>query len=114
MTAVKERPVAAVMLDHEETDNQARRGHHQQQTTPMAADKNNPHHGPDDKKGHCCEHQFENAACVIGLPITGELLCQRAGFRLAFKHVWTAVEHVHSRSPAVPSRTASRWLASKC
>ena len=30
-TAAEERPVAAVMLDHEETNEQARRGHCQQQ-----------------------------------------------------------------------------------
>src|SRR5690348_10822467 len=48
---VKERAVTAIMLDHEETDDQGRRGHHQQQTTPMAVNKNDRYHGPDDKGG---------------------------------------------------------------
>ncbi len=96
-SAMEERSVAAIMLDHEETDDQARRRHHQQQPTPMAVDKNNPHHSPDDKKGPRRDHQFEHAACIVGSAITGELLCKRAGFWLALKHVWTAFEHVHSR-----------------
>jgi len=78
--AMKERPVTAIMLDHEETDDQARRRHDQQQATPIAMDKNNPHHSPDDKEGTRRDRQFEHAACIVGLAITGELLCQRAGF----------------------------------
>src|SRR6185312_16606183 len=90
--AAKERPVAAIMLNHEEADDHARCRHHQQQTTPMAVDKNNPHHGPDDKKGPCCDDQLEHAASVVGPAITGGLLWQRAGFWLAFKHFRTASE----------------------
>lgn len=111
--AVKERPVAAIMLDHEETDEQARRRHHQQQATPMAMNKNDPHHRPDDQKGPCRDHQFEHAAGIVGPAITGELLCQRAGFWLAFKHVWAAFEQCIQRTfTGGPSRTASRWLGS--
>src|SRR5579859_3922725 len=102
-TAPEERPVAAVMLDHEETNEQARGGHGPQQATPMAADKSGAHQSPDDKKGYCCDHQFENAARTIGLAITREQLCQREGFRSAFNHVWTAFvrlrsRHVHQRT----------------
>src|ERR1700751_306709 len=49
-TAVEERPVAAVMLDHKETNEQPRRRHFQQQTNPMAAHNNNQHQSPDDRK----------------------------------------------------------------
>jgi hypothetical protein len=91
-TAMKERPVAAIMLDHEETDDQARRRHRQQQATPMAMDKNNPHHSPDDEKGSRCDHQLEHAACIVGSAISGKLLYQRAGLWLALNHVCTTFE----------------------
>jgi len=93
------------MLDHEETDDQGRRGHHQQQTTPMAVNKNDRHHGPDDKEGPRCDRQLEHATRVVGLAITRELLRQHARLWSAFKHPWTAFEHVHSKhvySPPLP------------
>jgi len=113
--AVKERPVAAIVLDHEETDDQARRGHHQQQTTPMAVDKNDRHHSPDDKEGPRCDRQLEYAACVVGPAIPRKLLRQHAGFWSAFRHVWTAFETCafKARSSAARSRTASRRLAGR-
>ena len=89
--AVEERPVAAIMLDHEETDDQARRGHCQQEATP------NPHQGPDDKEGPRCDRQLEHAARVVRLAIKRELLHQHARLWSAFKHLWTAFEHVHSK-----------------
>ena len=85
------------MLDHEETDDQGRRGHHQQQTTPMTVDKNDRHHGTDDKEGPRCDRQLEHATRVVGLAITRELLRQHARLWSAFKHPWTAFEHVHSK-----------------
>ncbi|HXB79579.1 MAG TPA: hypothetical protein VNX23_19590, partial [Bradyrhizobium sp.] len=59
----------------------------QEQTNPMAADNNSQRQSPDDKKGHRCDHQLENAARVIGLAITGKQLWQRAGFWGALNHV---------------------------
>src|SRR5579872_699040 len=94
---VKERAVTAIMLDHEETDDQARRGHCQQEATPMAVGENNPHQGPDDKEGPRCDRQLEHAARVVRLAITRELLRQHARLWSAFKHLWTAFEHVHSK-----------------
>ena len=79
--------MAAVMLDHEETDELARRGRCQQQTNPMAADNNNQHQSPDDRIGYCCDHQLENASRVVGLAIAGKQLCQRAGFWWILNHV---------------------------
>jgi hypothetical protein len=64
--------VAAVVLDHEEADEQARRG--QQQANPMAVGEDSPHQSPDDEERHCCDHQFENAPRAAGLAITGEQL----------------------------------------
>jgi hypothetical protein len=58
-TAVEERPVAAVMLDHEETDEQTRRGYHQQQANPIAMVKTSPHQSPDGEEGHSRDHQLE-------------------------------------------------------
>ncbi|AJA61560.1 hypothetical protein BJA01nite_47770 [Bradyrhizobium japonicum] len=79
--------MAAVMLDHEETNEQACRGHGQQQANPMAADNADEHQSPDDRKGYCRDHQLENAARVIGLAIPGEQRCERAGFRWILNHV---------------------------
>src|SRR5882757_4826360 len=101
-TAAEERPVAAIMLNHEETNEQARGGRHSHQTNPIAADKNKAHEGPDDDKGHRGDRQFENAACGIGLAITREHMRERAGFRSALNHVWTAFKrasrHVYQRT----------------
>ena len=77
--AAEERPMAAVMLDHEETNEQARRGHCQQQTNPMAADNINQHQSPDDKKGYCCDHQLENAA-RYWVGDSGQAAAQTRGF----------------------------------
>jgi hypothetical protein len=86
-TTAEERPVAAVMLDHEQTNEQASRGHCQEQTDPMAAGNNTQHQSPDDKKGHCCDRQLENAARAIGLAITAKQLRQRASFWWILNHV---------------------------
>jgi len=42
-TAVEERPVAAVVLNHEEADEAARRGCHQQQASPITMVKSALH-----------------------------------------------------------------------
>lgn len=108
-TTAEERPVAAVMLDHEETNEQARRGHCQQQNDPMAAGNDNQHQSPDDKERYRCDHQLENAARVIGLAVAGKQLCQRAGFRWALNHVSTAFGDVRSSlSTGGPLATAPR------
>src|SRR5438552_7279680 len=51
--AVKERPVTAVVLDHEEADEEACRGHGQQQANPIAVGNSRPPQSPDEKEGHC-------------------------------------------------------------
>jgi hypothetical protein len=84
-TPVEERPVAAVVLDHEESDEQARRGRRRQQ--PNGHGQRQSTSGPDAKEGHCCDHQLENASRAIGLAIKGEQPRQRAGFRWALNHV---------------------------
>src|ERR1700746_2506843 len=86
-TAAEKRAVAAVVLDHEEADEQPRCGRRQQQANPMAVGKDSPHQSPDDVERHCCDHQFENTARAVGLAITGEQLRQCAGFRWALNHL---------------------------
>ena len=101
-TAAEERPVATIMLNQEETNEQARSGRHPHETNPIAVDKNKAHQGPDDDKGHRGDHQFESAAHAIGLAITREHMRQRAGFRSALNHVWIAFKqmprHVHQQA----------------
>lgn len=96
-SAVKERPVAAIMLDHEETDDQARRRHHQQQATPMAMNKNDPHHRPDDKKRPRRDHQFEHAAGIAGPGDNGRAVVPARGFLVGFQAFWTAFEQCIQR-----------------
>jgi hypothetical protein len=86
-TAVEEGPVAAVVLDHEETYEEARRGCHQQQPSPITMIKSRPHQSPDDNERHCRDHKLEYAAHAVRLAITGEQVRQRAGF-------WWAVNHL--------------------
>jgi hypothetical protein len=83
-TAAEKRAVAAVVLDHEEADEQARRGRRQQQANPMAVGKDSPHQSPDHEERHCCDHQFENAARAAGLAITG-VNCANARFPVGFE-----------------------------
>jgi hypothetical protein len=85
--AIEERPVAAVVLDHEETDEEARRGCHQQQANPIAMVKSRPYQNPDDNEGHYRDHQLKYTARVVRIAITGEQVCQRAGFRWAMSHL---------------------------
>src|SRR6201993_2219855 len=85
-TAAEKRAVAAVVLDHEEADEQTRCGRRQQQANPMAVGKDSPHQSPDEKERHCCDRQFENAARAVGLAITGEQPRERAGFRWDLNH----------------------------
>src|SRR6185437_5861322 len=96
-TAAEKRAMAAVVLDHEEADEQARRGRRQQQANPMAVGKDSPHQSPDDEERNCCDRQFEDAARAVGLAITCEQPRQCAGFRPALNHIKTAFEHVHLR-----------------
>jgi len=75
------------MLDHEETDEEARRGRSPQQANPIAMVKSRPHQSPDDNEGHCRDQQLEYAARAVRLAITGEQVRQRAGFWWAMNHL---------------------------
>jgi hypothetical protein len=55
------------MLDHEETNEQARRWHCQQQAQPMAADKNNRHHSQMTKKGGAETNSSKTPRALSGL-----------------------------------------------
>jgi len=71
-TAVEERPVAAIVLDHEEADEEARSGHSQQQADPIAVGDRRPTSRPRWQKGHGRDPQLENAARAIWLAIMRE------------------------------------------
>ena len=84
--AAEKRAVAAIVLDHEETDEQARRGHREQEANPIAVVESRRHQSPDGNKGRGSDHQLENAARGIRLAISGEQVRQGTGFRLDWNH----------------------------
>ena len=86
-TAMEERPVAAVVLDHEETDEETRRGCNQQQANPIAMVYSRSYQNPDDNEGHYRDHQLEYTARVVRFAITSEQLRQRAGSCWAMSHL---------------------------
>src|SRR6266852_4297584 len=86
-TAVEERPMAAVVLDHEEADEEACRGYRQQQANPIAVVESHPHQRPGHNEGHRSDHQLENAARAIWSTIAGEQTSQGAAFWRALNHM---------------------------
>src|SRR5437868_754903 len=77
--AGEERPVAAVVLDHEEADKEARGRYHQQQSNPITVVESRPYQPPNDNEGYRGDHQLEQSAPAIRLAISGKQLRQRAG-----------------------------------
>src|ERR1700742_2344592 len=78
-SAVEERSVTTIVLDHKETDKKTCRGYNQQQTNPIAVVKRYPHHSPDDNEGNRRDHQFKYTARAIRFTIVAEQAPQRAG-----------------------------------
>jgi hypothetical protein len=79
--AAKERPVAAIMLDHEEADEEARRRYGEQHADPIADIQRRPHQRTDKHERPCRDDQFEYAARAVRFPISGEGLHQCSGIR---------------------------------
>ena len=80
-TAAEKRTVAAVVLDHEETNEQARGRDRPEQANPVAKVERHPNQCPDDNEWHCGDRKLEAAAHAVRLAIAAEQLRQRAGFR---------------------------------
>ena len=78
-TMGKERPVAAIVLDHEETHEEAGSRHGEQQAYPIAGVHSGPHQNPDEGERHRRDRELEHAARGTRLAVAGEHLCQRAG-----------------------------------
>src|SRR3954469_4749782 len=73
----KESAMAAVMLNHEEANQKARRRDgNEQRSPPMAAHEGKPCHDPECHQREKPHRQFGNPAPIAGLSITGETLPQ--------------------------------------
>ena len=70
--AIKERPVAAIMLDHEQPYEETRRGNGQQQAGPPAMRDRYPRQGPKRQERDDRDAELEDAAATIGLAVGGE------------------------------------------
>jgi len=68
----EERAVAAVVLDHEEPDEEARCGDGDRQTEEIAPLEARPHQDPQQHKRHRRDGDLEQAAQLAGRAIAGE------------------------------------------
>ena len=66
------RPVAAIMLDHEQAHHEARRWNRQQQGQPETELRQDRHQNPQGHKGNCGDCDFEDGAAVAGMAIGRE------------------------------------------
>src|SRR3954454_12082766 len=88
--AAEERAVSAIVLDHEEADQQTRRGHLQQEGKPIALVKSGPDQDPDDDERYRRNRQFEDTPRIVGLAIAGKQLRRCADFRYSLAHICSA------------------------
>src|SRR5579872_2003482 len=72
--------MAAIVLDHEETDEQARGRHHSHEADPAVKVKGHPHQGPNRSEGNGRDRKLEAATHGVRLAKAAEQLSQRAGF----------------------------------
>src|SRR5665811_1670705 len=75
----EERAVAAIMLDHEEANEEARRRYGEKQADPVAGVQHGPHQNPHRYESHRRYCQFKYAARAARLPVRGEAPHQRGG-----------------------------------
>jgi hypothetical protein len=71
--------VAAVVLDHEETHEEACGGHSEQQAYPIPGIETRPHQNPREDKRSCRYHDLKDAAHAIRLAIAAQCMRQRSG-----------------------------------
>jgi len=82
-TVAEKRAMAAIVLDHEKTDKQARGRHRSHEADPAVKVKGHPHQGPNRSEGYGGDRKLEAATHVVRLAKAAEQLNQRAGFRPA-------------------------------
>ena len=82
-TVAEKRAMAAIVLDHEEADEQARGRHHSHEAEPAVKVKGHAHQGPNRSEGNGRDRKLEAATHVVRLPKAAEQLSHRAGFRPA-------------------------------
>ena len=68
----EERPVPAVVLDHEQPDQEAGGRHGQDQAEPVAVAQAQQHDRPEREERHRGDHQLVDAAHRIGVTVAGE------------------------------------------
>ena len=73
---MEERAVAAIVLDHEQADQETGRGHRQQQGQPVADAKAEPHRQPERRERCRRQRELGQARRGIGLPVGCEYLVQ--------------------------------------
>src|SRR3954451_11672449 len=88
--AAEERAVSAIVLDHEEADQQTRRRHLQQEGKPITLVKSGPDQSPDDDERYRRNRQFEDTPRIVRLAIAGEQLRRCADFRYSLGHICSA------------------------
>src|SRR6516162_11494425 len=77
----KKGPVAAIMLDHEESHQESRGWYGERKREPVAKIERRPHQHPERNKWDNCDYDLDDATAVAGLPVGRENL--RPGARSA-------------------------------
>src|SRR3989475_13010613 len=72
---VKEGAMSAIMLDHEESYEEARGRHGEQQTEPAAEVERCPHQDPEQNQRHDRDYNLETATCTDRLALADKNLC---------------------------------------
>ena len=72
---VEEGAMSAIMLDHEESYEEARGGYGEQQTEPVAEVERCPHQDPEQNQRHDRDYNLESATCTARLAVASKNLC---------------------------------------
>src|SRR5438132_12539868 len=91
--------MSAIMLDHEESYDEARGGYGEQQTEPVAEVERCPHQDPEQNQRHDRDYNLESATCTARFAVASKNLCPYPRVRDCRSDVSGMLNRAYARRP---------------